>query len=97
MLSLGLLDSLFALILPQIAIGLPFGILLLRSFIQDLPRELFEAGELDGCTRLRLLIHLVFPLTRPALASLLVFNFMWVWNQFPAAGGLLVKPPMSRT
>jgi raffinose/stachyose/melibiose transport system permease protein len=82
MLSFGLIDTLPALILPQIAIGLPFGILLLRSFIQDLPRELFEAGELDGCSRRQTLLHIVYPLTRPALASLLVFNFMWTWNQF---------------
>ena len=82
MLSLGLLDTLPALILPQIAVGLPFGILLLRSFIQDLPRELFEASALDGCSRLQTLRLIVYPLTRPALTSLLVFNFMWVWNQF---------------
>jgi raffinose/stachyose/melibiose transport system permease protein len=82
MLSLGLLDTLPALILPQIAIGLPFGILLLRSFIQDLPRELFEASALDGCSRFQMLRHIVYPLTRPAIAALLVFNFMWTWNQF---------------
>jgi raffinose/stachyose/melibiose transport system permease protein len=82
MLAFGLLDTLPALILPQIAVGLPLGILLLRSFIQDLPKELLEAGTLDGCSRLRLLIHIVYPLTRPALGVLLVFNFMWVWNNF---------------
>jgi raffinose/stachyose/melibiose transport system permease protein len=82
MLSFGLIDTLPALILPQVAVGLPFGILLLRSFIQDLPRELLEAGELDGCSRRQTLLHIVYPLTRPALASLLVFNFMWTWNQF---------------
>jgi raffinose/stachyose/melibiose transport system permease protein len=82
MLSFGLLDTLPSLILPQVAIGLPFGILLLRSFIQDLPSELFEASRLDGCTRFRTLLHIVYPLTRPAMTSLLVFNFMWTWNQF---------------
>ena len=82
MLDLGLLDTLWALILPQIAVGLPFGILLLRSFIQDLPRELFEASTLDGCSRFQTLRHIVYPLTRPAVAALLVFNFMWTWNQF---------------
>ena len=82
MLSFGLLDTLPALILPQVAIGLPFAILLLRGFIQDIPVELFEAGTLDGCSRFRLLRHIVLPLTRPALASLVVFNFMWTWNQF---------------
>jgi ABC-type glycerol-3-phosphate transport system permease component len=82
MLSLGLMNTLWALILPQVAIGLPFGILLLRNFIEDVPNELIDAGRLDGCSSLRLLIHIVLPLTRPALGSLLVFNFMWTWNQF---------------
>lgn len=82
MLDLHLLDTLWALILPQIAISLPFGVLLLRAFIHDLPRDLMDAGRMDGCGPLRLLTHVVLPLCRPALLSLLVFVFMWTWNQF---------------
>jgi raffinose/stachyose/melibiose transport system permease protein len=82
MLNLHLLDTIWALILPQVAVGLPFGILLLRAFIQDLPQELLDAGRIDGCNRFRLLLHVVLPLCRPALLSLLVFIFMWTWNQF---------------
>lgn len=77
-----LLDTLWALILPQIAIGLPFGILLLRSFIQDIPEEIFQASELDGCSNFKTLLHIVLPLTWPAVITLVVFNFMWTWNQF---------------
>jgi len=82
MLHLGLLDTLWALILPQIAINLPFGVLLLRAFIGDLPRDLMDAGRMDGCGQFRLLTRVVLPLCRPALLSLLVFTFMWTWNQF---------------
>lgn len=82
MLRLHLLSTIWALILPQVAVGLPFGVLLLRAFIQDLPQELLDAGRIDGCNRFRLLIHVVLPLCRPALLSLLVFIFMWTWNQF---------------
>ena len=82
MLHLGLLDTLWALILPQIAINLPFGVLLLRAFIGDLPRDLLDAGRMDGCGHFRLLTRVVLPLCRPALLSLLVFTFMWTWNQF---------------
>jgi raffinose/stachyose/melibiose transport system permease protein len=82
MLHLGLLDSLWALILPQIAINLPFGVLLMRAFIGDLPRDLLDAGRMDGCGQFRLLTRVVLPLSRPALLSLLVFTFMWTWNQF---------------
>ncbi len=77
-----LLDTLWALILPQVAIGLPFGLLLLRSFIQDIPEEIFQAGQLDGCSSFRMLVHIVVPLAWPALITLVVFNFMWTWNQF---------------
>jgi raffinose/stachyose/melibiose transport system permease protein len=82
MLHLGLLDTLWALILPQIAMNLPFGVLLLRAFIGDLPRDLLDAGRMDGCGQFRLLTRVVLPLCRPALLSLLVFTFMWTWNQF---------------
>lgn len=82
MLKLHLLNTLWALILPQVAMSLPFGVLLLRAFIQDLPRELLDAARIDGCSEGRLLVYIVLPLCRPPLLSLLVFVFMWTWNQF---------------
>ena len=48
----------------------------------SLPRDLLAAGRMDGCGHFRLLIRVVLPLCRPALLSLLVFTFMWTWNQF---------------
>ena len=96
MLTLKLVNTLWALILPQIAISLPFGILLLRSFIQELPREVLDAGRIDGCSHWGLLRHIVAPLTRPALLSLLVFDFMWSWNQF-LLPVVLVQTENSRT
>lgn len=82
MVTLGLHNTLWALILPQIAIALPFSILLIYSFIRDLPREILDSGRIDGCTSFGLLRYIVMPLSRPALLTLLVFNFMWTWNQF---------------
>jgi raffinose/stachyose/melibiose transport system permease protein len=82
MLALGLLDTHLALILPLVGISMPFGTLLLRSFVQDLPREILDAGRIDGCSEWRLLYHVVAPLSRPALLSLLVFIFTWTWNEF---------------
>ena len=87
--SLKLLDTHWALILPQIGISMPFGILLLRSFIQDLPHEILDAGRIDGCTSWGLLWHIVLPLSRPAIFSLLIFNFTWSWNEFLLAVVLL--------
>jgi raffinose/stachyose/melibiose transport system permease protein len=96
MLALRLVNTLWALILPQIAISLPFGILLLRSFVQELPGEILDAGRIDGCNHWGLLRYIVAPLTRPALLSLLVFNFMWSWNQF-LLPVVLVQTEASRT
>ncbi|MFZ0544471.1 MAG: carbohydrate ABC transporter permease [Candidatus Promineifilaceae bacterium] len=82
MIAIHLNNTLWALILPQIAIALPFSILLIYSFIRDLPREILDSGRIDGCNSWNLLRHIVTPLSRPALLTLLVFNFMWTWNQF---------------
>lgn len=96
MLELGLLNTLWALILPQIAIGMPFGILLLHSFIQEIPTEILDAGRIDGCNRWQMLIYLVMPLSRPALLSLLIFEFMWTWNNF-ILPVIMVQEDASRT
>ncbi len=89
MLDLGLIDTHWALILPQIGISMPFGILLLRSFIQDLPREIIEAGRIDGCSDWGLLWQIVMPISRPAVFSLVIFMFTWSWNEFLLATVLL--------
>lgn len=82
MVSLKLVNNLWALILPQTAVGLPFAILLLRGFIQELPKEVLDAGRIDGCGNWGILRFIVMPLSRPALLSVMIFNIVWVWNQF---------------
>lgn len=82
LLSLGLVNTHLGLILPQAAKTLPFGILLLRSFMDDFPTDILDAARVDGCTNFGLLYRVVVPLSYPALTSLLVFAFMWAWNQF---------------
>lgn len=82
MVSLKLVNNLWALILPQTAVGLPFAILLLRGFIHELPKEVLDAGRIDGCSNWGILRFIVMPLSRPALLSVMIFNIVWVWNQF---------------
>ena len=82
MLALGLLNTLWALILPQIAISLPFAIVLLRAFIVEIPREILDAATVDGCGRLRMLRTIILPLIKPAILALVVFDVVWSWNQF---------------
>jgi multiple sugar transport system permease protein len=78
--ELGLVDSLGALILPNLVT--PFGIFLMRQFFRTLPIELEEAARIDGCSRLGTLIRIVLPLSGPALATLAVISFLWNWNDF---------------
>lgn len=80
--SLGLLNTTWALILPQIAISLPFAIVLLRAFIADIPKEILDAARVDGAGPWRLFTAMVLPLIRPAILALVVFDVIWSWNQF---------------
>jgi raffinose/stachyose/melibiose transport system permease protein len=82
LLAMGLLGTYLAVILPSIAFGLPFGVFLMQSFFEDMPKELTEAGRVDGCSELRIFWSIMLPLARPALSTLVVFQFMRTWNEF---------------
>ena len=82
LLAMGLLGTYLAVILPLIAFGLPFGVFLMQSFFEDLPVELHEAGRADGCSELRIFWSIMLPLAKPALSTLIVFQFMRSWNEF---------------
>ena len=75
-------DTLGALILPSIAFGIPLTVLILSNFIRDVPRELFESMRLDGCTDWQMAWKLAFPLTRPAIVTVGIYNGLNVWNGF---------------
>lgn len=62
--------------------GNAFFIFLLRQYFQTLPRELDEAAEIDGCSPLGILVRILLPLSRPALATVAIFTFMQKWNGF---------------
>lgn len=80
--DLHLLNTLWAIILPQIAIEISFGIFLLRGFMRELPYALIESARLDGANERQTLFHIVAPLVRPALVALLIFTAMSSWNNF---------------
>jgi sn-glycerol 3-phosphate transport system permease protein len=77
---LGWTNSFQGLILPFIASG--FGIFLMRQYFLTLPRELYDAARVDGCSRFRYLWWVLVPLSRPAIATLAVYTFLTTWNQF---------------
>lgn len=76
----GWTNSYQSLIVPFIASG--FGIFLMRQYFLTLPRELYDAAMVDGCSRFRYLWLILLPLSRPALATLAVYTFLGTWNQF---------------
>jgi multiple sugar transport system permease protein len=80
--SLGLLYDPLALIIFYPATMLSLSIILLASYMRDVPRELEESAELDGATRPQMMVHIFFPLARSGIATLLVLNFLHVWNEF---------------
>jgi alpha-glucoside transport system permease protein len=87
--------------LAHTAYGLPFAVFLLRNFFAALPSDLFESAALDGASHWRIFTRIILPLSVPALASLVIFQFMWVWNDLLVAliylGGNPDRAPMTVT
>jgi ABC-type glycerol-3-phosphate transport system permease component len=79
---LGLLNSLWALVLVGVSGAQVFNIFVLRNFIEDLPRDLFEAAEIDGAGHLKRIRHVVLPLCAPIIGTLAVLVFLGRWNEF---------------
>ena len=79
---IGLYDTLFGLIPPQVAFGIPLTVLILVNFIRDIPSELYDSMVLDGGRHARLMWNLVLPLSRPALITVVIYNALQVWNNF---------------
>ena len=77
---LGINGSFPGIWITHTAYGMPFAIFLLYNFFRDLPREVFESARIDGANEGVVFFRIVLPLSIPAIASLLIFQFVWVWN-----------------
>lgn len=93
--TFGLFGTYFALILPYIAVTIPFNILLLTGFLRDFPEEIEQAAVMDGVGLWRMAWKVVFPLMRPVIATLAILNVIYVWNEFPFAVTLINDPNMT--
>jgi len=80
--AMHLYDTLFALILPYVAFGIPLSVLVLVTYIRDIPNELHESMYLDGAGHFRILRSLVLPLSRPAVITVVIYESIQVWNGF---------------
>ncbi|WP_440071868.1 carbohydrate ABC transporter permease [Streptosporangium sp. OZ121] len=78
--SAGIFGSIVSVVLFHVAFGLPFAIFLLRNFFAGISRSLLEAARMDGAGEWKIFSTVVFPLAKPAVASLGIFQFLWVWN-----------------
>jgi len=81
----GLVNTYAALILTNAAFNLAFAVWMLRGFFASIPREIEEAAAVDGCGRLGVLLRVVLPLARPAIATALTFSFIAAWNEYVVA------------
>lgn len=99
--DLGLTGQYAAVWIAHTAFGLPFAVFLLRNFFGALPKDLMESAHIDGASSFRVFWNIVIPLSVPALASLAIFQFMWVWNDLLVAliflGGNPNRAPMTLT
>ena len=93
---LHLYDTLLAIILPSIAFAIPLSVLVLSNFIRDVPKELFDSMRVDGASEWATLWRLTFPLTRPALVTVSIYNGLAIWNGF-LLPLILTQSPNQRT
>ena len=96
---LGLAGTFLGIWLAHTGYGLPFAVYLLRNFFGTLPKDLFESAFIDGASHLTAFFRLALPLSIPALASLAIFQFLWVWNDLLVAliylGGTEAVAPLT--
>jgi alpha-glucoside transport system permease protein len=83
--ALGIYGDILGVVLFHVAFGLPFAIFLLRNFFAGIPRDLLEAARMDGAGEFTIFSRVVLPLGLPAIASLVIFQFLWVWNDLLVA------------
>jgi len=81
----GLYDSIWALIGPYIAFAVPISVFILTSFMKEIPREIEESAEIDGCGKVQMFFSIILPLAKPGLATLAIYNGVNMWNEFSFA------------
>jgi len=79
---LGLYDTQFGLILIYLTFNLPFAVWMMRGYVGEVPRELDEAAQLDGCSRMGVLRRVILPLVAPGFLATAVMSFIYSWNEF---------------
>jgi len=90
--TIKLIDSLFGLILANVAVGVPFATWMMKGFFDTLPRELEQAAAIDGCSPLQALWYVILPLAKPGLAACGIYLAIVAWSEFVFARTLVTQP-----
>ena len=80
-----LYDSIWALIGPYVAFGIPISVFILTGFMREISPEIEDAAQIDGCGRYRMFFHIMLPLAKPGLSTLAIYNGVHMWNEFSFA------------
>ncbi len=91
---MGIHQTRWPLILAYIATNISFNTLLLSNFFKSIPSEIEEAALIDGCTLFQLCRRVIAPIAKPVIATVFIFNALYVWNEYPFASILLPKQDM---
>jgi len=83
--KIGLYDSIWALVGPYVAFGLPISVFILTGFMKGIPKEMEEAAMIDGCNKIQIFFRIMLPMSKPGLATLAIYNGVNIWNEFSFA------------
>ena len=94
--KLGLLNTYFGLFYVYIGFGISFGILILWGFFRGIPREMDEAAYIDGCSKWQLFYRIILPVAKPAVATLVITDFLATWNEY-LLGSVIINDNTMKT
>lgn len=83
------IDGKWALILPYVTMGISFNTLIFTGFIKGIPNELDESALIDGANLLQLIVKIAVPVIKPAIATVIIFNMLYIWNEYPFSAIML--------
>ncbi|MBO5460809.1 MAG: carbohydrate ABC transporter permease [Ruminococcus sp.] len=90
--TLGLTDTIWALLIPYVAFSLPQGMFLMTSFMESIPVELEEAAVMDGCGIYRIIFQVITPMLKSSIVTVAIMTFLNNWNEFMMASTYLSSP-----
>ena len=82
MIKLNLLNNHLGVILPVVSLTMPFGLLVIKNYMDDIPNDIVEASVIDGCSHFAIYWRIVLPLSLPALSAVTIFSFLNAWNEY---------------